>query len=158
MTAAIWIADCLQHQYGVDLSTTPMGEGALETPTRHGNPTSCRPEAGIDRPEHSGKSLSRLPGGPERTRRHHRGPNLPSPIGKNPNVCSGLFPGFRTAEKDYYPQTGIFPNHSHLIVRAAIPRAAPVRGDQLLSGVLRVFQERASRRSLLGTLRYMLPG
>src|SRR5712671_1129346 len=155
MTAAIWIRGLLQHQHGVDLSTIQWVEGAMETPTRHGSPTVLPPLKPVSIvPNASGKSLSRLLEDGEIAATI--GADLPSAYGKNPNV-QRLFPDFRTAEKDYYRATKIFPIMHLIVLRRDFHERHPFVATSLYQALCESKARAFKKMRYLGTLRYMLP-
>jgi len=155
MTAAVWIRGLLQHQHGVDLSTIQWVEGAMEVPTRHGSPTVLPPLKPISIvPNTSGKSLNRLLEDGEIAATI--GADLPSAYGKNPNV-QRLFPDFRTAEKDYYRQTKIFPIMHLVVLRRDFHAKHPFVATSLYQAFCEAKACAFKKMRYLGTLRYMLP-
>ena len=127
----------------------------MEAPTRHGNPTVLPPLKPVSIVANtSGKSLSRLLEDGEIAATI--GADLPSAYGRNRHV-QRLFPDFRSAEKDYYRATKIFPI-MHLIV---LRRDFYEQHQFVATSLYQAFCESKARAyqkmRYLGTLRYMLP-
>jgi 4,5-dihydroxyphthalate decarboxylase len=101
MSAAVWIRNHLEHDYGVDLSGVQWVEGSINSPTPHGEP-SVLPmlrEVNITR-NASSKSLSQLIDEGELDA--IIGTTLPNSRKTNPDIVR-LFPNFCEVEKTSAP-------------------------------------------------------
>lgn len=155
MTAAVWIRDLLQNQFGVDLSNVEWIEGAFDSPEPHGalaklpllKPVSISANR-------SGKSLSRLleDGAIDAT----IGADLPRCFGRAKNVRR-LFPDYKAVEKDYYRRFGIFPIMHLVVVRREFHERHPFAATSLFNALNESKNIAFNRMRYLGALQYMLP-
>jgi 4,5-dihydroxyphthalate decarboxylase len=123
--------------------------------TRHGSPTVLPPLTPISIVENtSGKSLSQLLEDGEIAATI--GADLPTAYGRNPNV-QRLFPDFRTAEKDYYRTTKIFPIMHLIVLRRDFYEKHPFAATSLYQAFCASKAVAFRKMRYLGTLRYMLP-
>src|SRR5262245_60068422 len=146
MTAAIWIRGLLQHDLGVDLSTVQWVEGAMEEPTRHGNPTVLPPLKPLSIVANtSGKILEPVAGGgrdPGGDRR--RGAERHPPLRARAAPVSG----FRRRGESLLPPHQDLSDHASRGVSPGILRAASVRRHQPLQRARAIAGDRAAAHAL----------
>jgi 4,5-dihydroxyphthalate decarboxylase len=155
MTASIFIKGLLQHECGVDLSTVTWVEGQINGAEKHGNPATMplvRPVR-IE-PNVSGRSLSELLEAGEIAATI--GTAVPQALGRNPDVVR-LFPDYRSAEKDYFRRTGIFPIMHLVVIRKDIHERHPRVAANLYKALCAAKDLAMTKMRFGASLRYMLP-
>jgi len=155
MTAAIWIRGHLQHEYGVDLSTIQWGQGSINSPGAHGDPSVMPLLKSVPIEQNtSGKSLSQLLD--EGAIDAIIGTTLPESMRHNPDV-QRLFPDFREVEKTYYARTGIFPIMHLTVIRRDVYEKHPEIAASLYKAFCASKDWALGKMRYTGALRYMLP-
>ena len=113
MTAAIWIRGLLMHDYGVGLSTTTWIEGSVNKAGGYGQPAVFPLVNQVSIASNtSSKSLSQLLA--EGDTDAIINPENPQCFGEYSHI-QRLFPNYKSVEKAYFQNTGIFPM-MHLVV------------------------------------------
>lgn len=155
MTAAIWIRGLLANEYGVDLSDVHWIEGHMKRPGKHGEPTLVpllRP-ATIEQ-NHLDKSLSGLLADGDIDALISS--RIVDGLGTNPKI-KRLVQDHRTAEKDYYRRTGIFPIMHTTVIRRDVYEANPWIAQSLYDAFCRSKRRALELMNEVGSLKYMLP-
>ncbi|MCW5770462.1 MAG: ABC transporter substrate-binding protein [Rhodospirillaceae bacterium] len=123
MTAALWARGLLEDEYGVPPSAIDWRNGGLEQ-------TGRVEKLKLDLPE----SIRLTPIGPEDTLSAMLAdgrldalvtPRAPSCFARGAANVARLFPDYRSAERDYFRKTGLFPIMHVLAVREALLEAHP---------------------------------
>jgi 4,5-dihydroxyphthalate decarboxylase len=155
MTAAVYIRGLLQHEYGIDLAGIQWVQGAVNTPGSYGNPSAMPLLAPVAiEINTSGRSLNDLLVAGEIDA--IIGANMPDALKTDPDIVR-LFPDFRTAERDYFRRTGIFPIMHALVMQRSTYDRDPSLAPRLYTAFSAAKEVARSRMQRVGTLAYMLP-
>lgn len=155
MTAAVFIRGLLRDEHGIDFSKVEWVEGAINSPTPHGNPTILPTAKKLAiSANKSGKSLSRLL--EEGELQAIIGTGVPEAFGRNPDVVR-LYSDYRTAELDYYRRTKIFPIMHTIVIRRDVHEQHPFAATSLFKACAQAKDVALEKMRYRGTLRYMLP-
>ena len=155
MTAAVFQRGLLEHDCGVDLSGVHWVQGAVNSPSSHGDaaPMPLVKPADIEI-NASGKSLSDLLAAGEIDA--IAGTGMPDSLKTSPDVVR-LFPDFRAVEQDYYRRTQIFPIMHTIVLQRAVYERDPSLAARLYTAFEAAKALARKRMTRPATLAYMLP-
>jgi 4,5-dihydroxyphthalate decarboxylase len=154
-TAAVFIRGLMQHDLGIDLSGIEWIHGAVDEPGAYGNPAAVPLLKPVNlKPNKSGKSLNDLLEAGEI--QAIIGSHLPRALKTNPDVVR-LFPDYRTAEKDYFRRTKIFPIMHLVVIRKDIYDRHPFVATSLYNAFCAAKDHALKKLRYPSTLRFMLP-
>lgn len=155
MTAAIFIRGLLSDEHGIDFAKCEWVEGAINSPTPHGNPTILPTAKKLTiTANKSGKSLSKMLEDGEL--QAIIGADVPEAFGRNPDIAR-LYPDYRAAEMDYYRRTKIFPIMHTVVIRRELQERHPFLATALYRAFCQAKDVALGRMNYRSTLRYMLP-
>ncbi len=154
MTAAVWARGLLSDVYGVRSQDIRWRTGGLEHPGRVEKIPLALP-AGFDvQPIGADQRLSDLlvSGGLDAVITAR----VPSCFGRSP-VVARLFPDYRTAERDYFRQTGLFPIMHVVVVRRSLVERHPWLATSLFKAFSQAKAASIGRLGEIGALAVTLP-
>ncbi|MFA9446469.1 PhnD/SsuA/transferrin family substrate-binding protein [Egicoccus sp. AB-alg6-2] len=153
-TAGVWIRGILSSQYGVDLGTIAWREGGVNAP-RTPDVLDLRPRGELDI-EFVGAdvSLDELLATGEIDA--YLGARQPRSFSTSPDVRR-LFPDYRTVERQFYADTGIFPMMHTIVIREELLERHPWLSESLFKAFEAAKTWCLEQMRFSGTARYTLP-
>lgn len=154
-TAATWIRGLLSHEYDLDFSSCSWVEGGVNAPRPPDKDMDLRPAHEIDivsAPQ--GRSINEmLISGEVAAYFGARAPNA----FKTHTQIERLFPDYRTIERAFYENTGIFPIMHALVMREDLHREKPWVAENIAKACEDSKKWALSQMRFTGTMRYMVP-
>ncbi len=154
-SAGVWIRGILKSEYGVDFSGVSWVEGGVDTPRRPDNIMDLRPSGdlsiGLIGPEQSISDL--LVTGEVDA---YFGARAPRAFFESDDVVR-LFPDYRSEERRYFEQTGIYPIMHTMIMNEAFHRTHPWAAESLYKAMSDAKNWVLEQIRFSGAQRYILP-
>jgi len=123
ITAVVWLRGLMQDEYGVKPTDIRWRQGGIEEPGRTER-TPLKPIPGLDlKPVPAGKTLSGMLEDGELDAVFSA--RAPSCFTRGAPNIGGLFPDYRSVEKEYYRKTGMFPIMHLMGIKREIAHAHP---------------------------------
>jgi 4,5-dihydroxyphthalate decarboxylase len=154
MTAAVWIKGILADRYGVPVNSVEYHTGGLEQPGREELPMDLPPDiVVVPIPKHRTLSEMLETGEIDALYTAH----MPSPFARSSPNVKRLFEDYRTVEREYFVDTGIFPIMHTVVIRQDVLDSHPWVARSLAKA-FEASKERALNDLFETTaLKYMLP-
>lgn len=154
-TAATWIRGLLSNEYGVNLSGCSWIEGGVNAPRPADDDMDLRPTGGIDITSASpGTSINDLLISGDISA--YFGARTPNAFSTQKNI-ERLFPDYRSVERAYFKNTGIFPIMHTLVIREELHREKPWVAENVVMACEESKRWALAQMRFTGTMRYMVP-
>ena len=155
LTANVWIRGILADRYGVPVSSVRYRTGGLHRPGRPEKlAVSLPPDVDVA-PIGPGETLSDLLASGQIDALYT--PRTPRSFADGQPDVARLFPDFRSAEIEYWRETGIFPIMHVVVIRADVYRRDRWVAKSLMDAFVRARAIALAGLDETASLRYMLP-